>query len=193
MSSSNLLSGSTPLAARRGCAVLKNRLIMFFHRKCKKRKFCLCTIQNVLAQNKTFWYRMFLPGSVATLPPFSSIEVQKWFDQISSQWESQKNRFALTYFGKIQFLPPCIWNLPFMSTATVLACNILPVCQYLSARCVCYVTLLLTPGGLNLCQIVKNNDKRETFCRTEQFGKIFLFIYKCSCSPKLDLLPQGKR
>jgi hypothetical protein len=58
--------------------------------------------------------------SVATLPPFSPIEGQKWFDQISSQWESQKNRFALTYFGKIQFLPPCIWNLPFMSTASAL-------------------------------------------------------------------------
>ncbi len=58
------------------------------------------------------------PESVATLPPFSSIEGQKWFDQISSQWESQKNRFALTYFGKIQFLPPCIWILPFMSTAS---------------------------------------------------------------------------
>ncbi len=53
--------------------------------------------------------------SVATLPPFGTIEGQKWFDQISSQWESQKNRFALIYFGKIQFLPPCIWNLPFMS------------------------------------------------------------------------------
>ncbi len=57
--------------------------------------------------------------SVATLPPFSPIEGQKWFDQISSQWESQRNRFALIYFGKIQFLPPCIWNLPFMSTASV--------------------------------------------------------------------------
>jgi len=57
--------------------------------------------------------------SVATLPPFSPIERQKWFDQISSQWESQKNRFALIYFGKIQFLTPCIWNLPFMSTASV--------------------------------------------------------------------------
>ncbi len=53
------------------------------------------------------------PESLATLPPFSPI------DQISSQWESQKNRFALIYFGKIQFLPPCIWNLPFMSTASV--------------------------------------------------------------------------
>jgi hypothetical protein len=56
--------------------------------------------------------------SVATLPPFSPIEGQKWFDQISSQWESQKNRFSLIYFGKNQFLPPCIWNLPFMSAAS---------------------------------------------------------------------------
>ncbi len=62
------------------------------------------------------------PESVATLPPFSPIEGQKWFDQISSQWESQKNRFALTYIGKIQFLPPCIWILPFMSTASEVEC-----------------------------------------------------------------------
>ncbi len=61
---------------------------------------------------------LMLSESVATLPPFSPIEGQKWFDQISSQWESQKNRFALIFFGKIQFLPPCIWNLPFMSTAS---------------------------------------------------------------------------
>ncbi len=53
--------------------------------------------------------------SVAKLPPFGPIEGQKWFDRISSQWESQKNRFALIYFGKIRFLPPCIWNIPFMS------------------------------------------------------------------------------
>ncbi len=53
--------------------------------------------------------------SVATLPPFGPIEGQKWFDQISNQWESQKNRFALIYFGKNQFFPPCIWNIPFMS------------------------------------------------------------------------------
>ncbi len=51
----------------------------------------------------------------ATLSPFGPIEGHKWFDQISSQWASQKNRFALIYFCKIQFLPPCIWNLPFMS------------------------------------------------------------------------------
>ncbi len=65
--------------------------------------------------------------SIATLPPFSPIEGQKWFDQISSQWESQKNRFALIYFGKIQFLPPCIWNLPFMSTASVKGAYIFPL------------------------------------------------------------------
>ncbi len=53
--------------------------------------------------------------SIATLPPFGPIEGQKWFDKITSQWKSQKNRFAFISFGKIQFLPPCIWNLPFMS------------------------------------------------------------------------------
>ncbi len=58
------------------------------------------------------------PESIATLPPFGPIEGYKWFDQISSQWESQKNRFAFISFGKKQFLLPCIWNLPFMSTAS---------------------------------------------------------------------------
>ncbi len=53
--------------------------------------------------------------SIATLPPFGPIEGQKWFDRISSQSESQMNRLALIYFAKIQFLPPSIWNLPFMS------------------------------------------------------------------------------
>ncbi len=33
----------------------------------------------------------------------------------SNQWESQKNRLTLIYFGKIQFFPPCIWNITFMS------------------------------------------------------------------------------
>ncbi len=53
------------------------------------------------------WVLSGAAESVATLPPFGPIGGQKWFDQISSQWESQKNRFALIYFGKIQFLPPC--------------------------------------------------------------------------------------
>jgi hypothetical protein len=55
------------------------------------------------------------PESIATLPLFGTKERHKWFFQISSQWESQKNRFAFISFGKIQFLPPCIWYLPFMS------------------------------------------------------------------------------
>jgi hypothetical protein len=83
---------------------------MWNNRKTSSFKIWLLTFQRCGAVN---------PESVATLPPFSPIEGQKWFDQISSQWESQKNRFALTYFGKIQFLPPCIWILPFMSTASV--------------------------------------------------------------------------
>ncbi len=44
---------------------------------------------------------------------FGPIEGHKWFFQIYSQWESQKNRFFS--FGKIQFLPSCIWDLQFMS------------------------------------------------------------------------------
>jgi hypothetical protein len=54
--------------------------------------------------------------SIATLPPFGPIEGHKRFFQISSQWESQKNRFAFISYDKIQFfLPPSIWDLPFMS------------------------------------------------------------------------------
>jgi hypothetical protein len=37
-------------------------------------------------------------------PPFGPIEGHKWFFQISSQWESEKNQFAFISFGKIQFL-----------------------------------------------------------------------------------------
>ncbi len=48
--------------------------------------------------------------STATPPPLG----HKWFVQISGQWESQKNWFAFISFGKIQFLPPCFWNLPFI-------------------------------------------------------------------------------
>jgi hypothetical protein len=55
------------------------------------------------------------PESVATPPPFCPIEGQKWFDQISSQWESEESRFAVIFFGKIRFLPPCIWNISSMS------------------------------------------------------------------------------
>jgi hypothetical protein len=58
---------------------------------------------------------LWITESIATLPPFGLTVGHKWFDQISSHWGSQKNRFAFISFGKIQFLPPCIWNLPFMS------------------------------------------------------------------------------
>ncbi len=53
--------------------------------------------------------------SIATLPPFGPIEGHRWFFQIFSQWESQKNQLAFISFGKIQFLPPIIWDVPFMS------------------------------------------------------------------------------
>ncbi len=56
--------------------------------------------------------------SIATLPPFGPIEGQKWFDQIFSQWESPKNRFAYISFGKSRFKPPTIWNQLFMTTAS---------------------------------------------------------------------------
>ncbi len=57
--------------------------------------------------------------STATLPPFSPIEGQKWFDQTSSQWESQKNRFTFISFGKSRFKPPTIWDQLFMTTVSV--------------------------------------------------------------------------
>jgi hypothetical protein len=53
------------------------------------------------------------PESTATLPSFGPIEGRNSFFHISSQWESQKNLFAFIFFGKIQFLPPCIWDLPY--------------------------------------------------------------------------------
>ncbi len=59
------------------------------------------------------WHSI-IAESIATLPPFGPIVGHKWFFQISSQWESQKNRFAFLSFGKIQILPPCIGDLPFI-------------------------------------------------------------------------------
>ncbi len=38
--------------------------------------------------------------SIATPLPFGPILGHNWFFQISSQWESQKNRFAFISFGK---------------------------------------------------------------------------------------------
>ncbi len=45
-----------------------------------------------------------------------SIDGHKWFFQISSQWESQKNWFAFSSFGKSSFdLPVAALDLPFMT------------------------------------------------------------------------------
>ncbi len=43
-----------------------------------------------------------------------------------------------------------------------------------TAISVYYITLSLTPGGQNLCQIV---NKIEKFCIAEQFAQTFLFTY----------------
>ncbi len=52
--------------------------------------------------------------SKATIPPLGPIERQKWFFQISSQWESRKSSF-IHHFRQNPVLPPCIWDLTFMS------------------------------------------------------------------------------
>ncbi len=73
---------------------------------------------NLFRQNPVFTsLHLRSPESIATLPPFGPIEghIVIVFFQISSQWEFQKNRFAFTSFCKIQFLSPCIWDLPFVS------------------------------------------------------------------------------
>ncbi len=67
----------------------------------------------VLNPPPTSHHLSYLSELIATLPPFGPIEGHKWFFQISSQWESQEDQFAFISFGKIQFLPPCIWYLPY--------------------------------------------------------------------------------
>ncbi len=107
---------------------------------------------------KRFW-------SVATLPPFGPIEGQKWFDHISSQLESQKNWFALIYFGKNQFLPPCVWNIPFMSyrlsgtiiTWAVAKCQNALLIFWLRTRVSSKQTKI--DFGLN-----RNKPKQDLFC-----------------------------
>ncbi len=75
-------------------------------------------------EGHTLWYSLYVRTLWSTYrvhshaPSIRSHRGIRWFDQISSQWESQKNRFAFISFGKNQFLPPFIWNLPFMSTAS---------------------------------------------------------------------------
>jgi hypothetical protein len=45
------------------------------------------------------------PESIATIPPFGPIEGNKWFDKISSQLESRKNRFAFISAKSSFYLP----------------------------------------------------------------------------------------
>ncbi len=45
----------------------------------------------------------FITESIATLPPFGPIQRKKWFDQMSSQWESRKNRLAFISSEKSSF------------------------------------------------------------------------------------------
>ncbi len=46
------------------------------------------------------------PEAVVTLPPFGPIEGQKWFFQISSQWESQRTGLHLSLSAKSSFYLP---------------------------------------------------------------------------------------
>ncbi len=52
----------------------------------------------------------FLPVSIATLPSFGPIEGRGF-----SRFLANESRFAIVSFGKIQFLPLYILDLPFMS------------------------------------------------------------------------------
>ncbi len=58
-------------------------------------------IQRQLYATPTPLYVATFTEFIATLPPFGPKEGHKWFFQISSQWESQKTRFAFISFGKI--------------------------------------------------------------------------------------------
>ncbi len=89
---------------------------------------CLLMLK-VIKTEYSIWKHVYLSTyrlawtllTIATYLQLGYTKPNKFFDTRvrsqapSSQWESQKNRFAFISFGKIQFLPPCIWNLPFMS------------------------------------------------------------------------------
>ncbi len=110
--------------------ILGLRIVVFFRteyhlplprlqvKMCKKSKYIdglICTSH--------FKSRHVYPGKQASLSsipintpwPRSLHSVRQWFFQIPSQWEPQKNRFSFVSFGKNPVLPPCIWDLPFMS------------------------------------------------------------------------------
>ncbi len=61
--------------------------------------------------------RRQLPEAEAALSPFGHRGTWLVF-QISSQWETRKNRFAFISFGKVLFWPPCVWYQLFMATGS---------------------------------------------------------------------------
>jgi hypothetical protein len=99
------ISTASSMGLRAGCTP-------FYHQQFRRTRCIPCPPPAV---RMCRLYPLQPSESVATLPPFGPIEGQKWFDRISSQWQSRKNRFAFISYGKIRFLPPCIWNIPFMS------------------------------------------------------------------------------
>ncbi len=75
-----------------------------------------------LLVSQDWWHLFVTPWGGSGIHSIRSIEgpnggnAASWkFFQISSQWESQKNRSALISFGKIHIWPPCIWNHLLMS------------------------------------------------------------------------------
>ncbi len=109
--------------------------LLYIYKRMIKSKFgasntLLNSAEYAITRKEHFSFLAFLPLSVLLLSTVScSPQVHshdpsirshrgtysKRFDQISVQWESQENRFALISFGKIKFLRTCIWNLQFMS------------------------------------------------------------------------------
>ncbi len=130
--------------------------------------------------------------SVATLPPFSPIEGQKWFDQISIQWESQKNRFALTYFGKIQFLPPCIWNLPFMSTASGFVVKFIAGVLYIGIPLKELCTVQKSPQKQcsYFIKFISLQEKITKFDLSQREGEIIAYIWHLKYKVDTNLITQ---
>ncbi len=68
------------------------------------------TLQPIPSEFPNIWGKFDFLFSQYVLPPFGPIEGHKWFFQISSQLESQKNWLAFISFGKTQFWPSWIWD-----------------------------------------------------------------------------------
>ncbi len=109
-------------------------------------------------RGKSTKLRKWETESIATLPP--SIQSHRgtiWFDQISSQWESQKKWFAFISFGKIQFFLPAFETSRSCQTASDVK---------FSAIC-------------ELQMILQGRNCRECFS-TDKTGKGFVSSRKCT-------------